>query len=48
MNNVAENILKRSMENIKTEDVDLIPCNRNVLVEFQQQKFSMAGGQDQS
>ena len=34
MNNVAENILKRSMENIKTEDVDLIPCNRNVLVEF--------------
>ena len=34
MNNVAENILKRSMENIKTEDVDLIPCKRNVLVEF--------------
>lgn len=34
MNNVAENILKRSMENIKTEDVDLVPCNRNVLVEF--------------
>ena len=34
MNNVAINILKRSMENIKTEDVDIIPCNRNVLVEF--------------
>mgnify|MGYP002515573944 CR=1 FL=1 len=34
MNNVAANILKRSMENIKTEDVDIIPCNRNILVEF--------------
>ena len=34
MDNVAINILKRSMENIKTEDVDIIPCNRNVLVEF--------------
>ena len=34
MNNVAANILKRSMENMKTEDVDIIPCNRNILVEF--------------
>lgn len=34
MNNVAENILKRSFENVKTNKTKIIPCNMNVVIEF--------------
>ena len=32
--NIADNILKRSIQNINTNEVDVVPCNRNVIVEF--------------
>ncbi len=32
--NIADNILKRSIQNINTDEVDVVPCNRNVIVEF--------------
>jgi len=34
MNNVAETILKKNTQNINNKDVDIIPCNTNVVLEF--------------
>lgn len=34
MNNVAENILRRTTQNINSKDVNIIPCNTNVVLEF--------------
>jgi len=34
MENVAETILKKNTQNINNKDVDIIPCNTNVVLEF--------------
>lgn len=34
MDNVAENILKRSLENINTNKTKIVPCNENVVISF--------------
>lgn len=34
MNNVAETILNKNLKDINTEDVELIPCNTNVILKF--------------
>ena len=34
MDNVVDNILKRSFENINTNKTKIVPCNTNVIIEF--------------
>lgn len=34
MNDVAKTILNKNLKDIKTEDVELIPCNTNVILKF--------------
>lgn len=34
MSNIAENVYKHNTENIKTEDVSVVPCNMGVLIKF--------------
>ena len=34
MDNVVNNILKRSFENINTNKTKIVPCNENVVLEF--------------
>lgn len=34
MNNIAETILKNNIKDINTDDVEIIPCNMNVILSF--------------
>lgn len=34
MNNIAENILKNSTKEINTDEVEIDPCNMNVVIKF--------------
>ena len=34
MDNIAESILKKNTQNINNNNVDIVPCNTNVVLEF--------------
>lgn len=34
MNNIAKTILEKNIKDINTDDVEIVPCNMNVIVKF--------------